>query len=97
MADVKKNDWFATLLYNPDLSMAEINKLGVTADNSGLQKKEDYKNIPDVIAAFSDADGKFNEKQFNDFYDGALELYNKYANEEYEKQIPVLYEYLDSK
>ena len=26
MADVKKNDWFATLLYNPDLSMAEINK-----------------------------------------------------------------------
>ena len=97
MADVKKNDWFATLLYNPDLSMAEINKLGVTADNSGLQKKEDYRNIPDVIAAFSDANGKFNEKQFNDFYDGALELYNKYANEEYEKQIPVLCEYLDSK
>ena len=95
MADVKKNDWFATLLFNPDLSMREISEMGITTDNSGLKNKDEYRNIDAVKQAFSEPDGKFNEKKFNDFYNGALELYNQYALDAYDKKIPQLY--LDSK
>jgi hypothetical protein len=95
MADVKKNDWFATLLYNPDLSTRQLSELGVTPENSGLKTKDEYKNIDDVKQAFSDANGNFDNKKFDDFYNGALELYNKYALDEYDKKIPQLF--LDSK
>lgn len=95
--NTKKNDWFATLLYNPDLSLAELEQLNILPDNSALLKREDYKNIPEVKEAFSDQNGNFKESEFNGFYDGALSLYNKYANGEYEKKIPILHEYLDSK
>lgn len=95
--NIKKNDWFATLLYNPDLSLAELEQLNIIPENSALLKKEDYKNIPEVKEAFSDKDGNFKEAEFNGFYDGALALYNKYANKEYEQKIPILHEYLDSK
>lgn len=95
--NTKKNDWFATLLYNPDLSLAELEQLNIVPDNSALLKREDYKNIPEVKEAFSDQNGNFKESEFNGFYDGALALYNKYANGEYEKKIPILHEYLDSK
>ena len=90
MADVKKNDWFATLLFNPDLSMREISEMGITTDNSGLKSKDEYKNIDAVKQAFSEPDGKF-----NDFYNGALDLYNQYATDAYDKKIPQLF--LDSK
>ena len=97
MEEQKKNDWIATLMYNPDLSLAELEQLNIVPDNSSLLKKDDYKNIQAVRDAFSDSEGNFNEKEFDGFYDGALALYNKYANSEYEKKIPILHEYLDSK
>lgn len=84
-------------MYNPDLSLAELEQLNIVPDNSSLLKKDDYKNIQAVRDAFSDSEGNFNEKEFDGFYDGALALYNKYANSEYEKKIPILHEYLDSK
>ena len=84
-------------MYNPDLSLAELEQLNIVPDNSSLLKKDDYKNIQAVRDAFSDSEGNFNEKEFDGFYDGALALYNKYANGEYEKKIPILHEYLDSK
>lgn len=95
MADVKKNDWFATLLYNPDLSTRQLSELGITPENSGLKTKDEYKNIDDVKQEFSDANGHFDNKKFDDFYNGALELYNKYALDEYNKKIPQLF--IDSK
>ena len=59
--NIKKNDWFATLLYNPDLSLAELEQLNIIPENSALLKKEDYKNIPEVKEAFSDKDGNVYE------------------------------------
>lgn len=94
---IKKHDWFATLMFNPDLSTSDLKDLDITADNSSLKSREDYKNIAEVKQRFTDANGKFNEKQFNSFYDGALELFNNSANGEYEKRLPILFGYLDSK
>ena len=93
----KPHDWFATLMFNPDLSTNDLRGLDITANNSSLKDKDYYKNIEDVKKTFTDANGKFDERKFDSFYSGALELYNKSANNEYDKQLPILFGYLDSK
>jgi hypothetical protein len=58
---------------------------GITPDNSELKPKDVYKDIPEVQKAFT-VDGKFDENQFDQFYNIALSQYNEYANNEFEKE-----------
>lgn len=84
MADelTKPNDWLAILKKNPDMNLADLKRNGITADNSSMLAKDDYKKMDAVRKAFSNDKGEFDENQFNAFYDGALALYNQYANDE---------------
>ena len=76
---IKQNDWVATIMYQPNMSLDELNSVGITVDNTQLQDREYYKNIDAVKNTFQ-TDGKFDEKAYNSFYDQALLLYNEYAN-----------------
>lgn len=75
----KQNDWLATILYQPEMSLDELNSVGITMDNTELQNRDYYKNIDAVKNAFQ-VNGVFDEKAYNTFYDQALLLYNEYAN-----------------
>jgi hypothetical protein len=75
----KQNDWLATILYQPEMSLDELNSVGITIDNTELQNRDYYKNIDSVKNAFQ-VNGVFDEKAYNTFYDQALLLYNEYAN-----------------
>lgn len=81
----RPNDWFATKLFQPDFSIADMYANGITPDNSELKPKDVYKDIPEVQKAFT-VDGKFDENQFDQFYNIALSQYNEYANNEFEKE-----------
>ena len=85
MEDVKKNDWFATLLFNPDIeSIEDFKRLDITPSNTGLKPIDDYKNIPEVQEHFVNKDtGKFDESSFRKFYDNAKLLYNDYSDNEF--------------
>lgn len=83
----KQNDWFATRMFQPEFTLVDFYANGITPDNSDLKPKEDYKDIPEVQEFFKDDSGKFNEKEFNKFYDTTLALYNQYDNEEVEKRL----------
>ena len=77
----KQNDWFATLLYQPEMTIEDLFTAGITPENTGLQDRDYYKNLPVVKEAFTENE-KFDEKKFNSFYDSALLLYNDYANKQ---------------
>lgn len=81
--DNKKNDFLATLVKNPDLTLTDLKTAGITPDNTTLLSKEEYKGITGVQEAFKGEDGKFDEKKFNTFYDNARILYSNYANDEF--------------
>lgn len=71
-----QNDLLATLLYNPELSIATFKEAGITADNTSFLSKDSYKNIPEIQQAFAKEDGSFDEEKFNNFYDSAKQVYN---------------------
>lgn len=86
--DNKKNDFLATLVKNPDLTLTDLKTAGITPDNTALLSKEEYKSIAGVQEAFKGDDGKFDEKKFNTFYDNARILYNNYANDSFLESLP---------
>ena len=56
----KQHDWFAASLFQKDLSTDDFYNLGITPDNTEIKSKDVYKNIPEVIDAFSN-NGKFDD------------------------------------
>lgn len=88
----KQYDWFAASLFQKDLSTDDFYDLGITPDNSEIKSKDSYKNIPEVIEAFSE-NGKFDDNAFDTFYNNALSSYNKYAKSEFDKKILENYEW----
>lgn len=76
----KQNDFLAILKFQPNISLEALANAGITPDNTGMKSKEEYKEMPKVVEAFSE-NGNFNEKAFDSFYDQSLILYNKYAND----------------
>lgn len=87
----KQNDFIAAVLYNQDASLEELYANGITPENTGIKERDEYKNIKAVQEAFSDKEGKFDEKSFNAFYDSALRVFNEYQNEDFtEKAIELI-------
>lgn len=88
----KAHDFFATSLYQPDLTTDDLYNLGLTPENTGMKSKEEYKKIPKVIDYFTE-NGVFNEETFNDVYDNTLLAYNDYANKEFQKKVLSEFQY----
>ena len=89
----KTNDLFATLLYQPNLSLEDLNSLNITPDNTGLKSKDDYKNIKAVQEFFTNNEGNFDEKAYSNFYDSVLGVYNDYIDKKLTEKIANNYTY----
>ena len=80
----KTNDWFVTLLFNPDKNYDNFKQSGLDGNNTGLQDRSFYKNTNKVQEAFKDDKGNFSEVAFNQFYDSAQRTYNKFVQDDLE-------------
>lgn len=89
----RKNDWLATLFFSPDKSIQDLADLGITTDNSSLQDREHYKNIPTIQDAFKNDDGNFDNEKYNSFYNDVLYLYNEAEKNNIVGNIINTYEY----
>ena len=91
----KQHDWFATLMFQPDISLEKMYDLGITPSTSTMKSRDEYKNIKSVLenSAFQDDDGNFDDKKFNAFYDAALLQYNNAAELEYLNKLGGSFEY----
>ena len=77
----KKNDWFASVFLNPDKDTNAFVRAGLTPDNTVMYNKDYYLGIDKVVQKFTDETGKFNEKDFNDYYDSIVRTYNSFVND----------------
>lgn len=87
---MKQNDWFALNLNIEERGIvpeANLALYGITADNTGLQDKDYYKNIPRVIDHFTGDSGEFNEEAFNAYYDSLSRSYSDFANDSFIKNL----------
>lgn len=93
MIEQKKNDWLATLFFSPDKTPQDLANLGITTDNSSLQEKDYYKNIPQIQEAFKNESGNFDNVKFDKYYQEVLRLYNDTDNAKLESTITDFYSY----
>ena len=89
---MKKYDWFAARLFQPELSTADFYNAGVIPENTEIKPKDYYRNNQAVIEAFTE-NGVFDENKFENFYNNALLTYNQYSTDEYGKYVLSEYEY----
>lgn len=89
----KPNDFFATLMFQPNTTFEDMAAEGLTADNLGLQSRDYYKDIQQVKDTFVDKNGQFDNKAYDNFYDNCLSLYNEYAMQDYKKLAIQNFEY----
>jgi hypothetical protein len=77
------------------LSLEQFHALDITPQNTGIKDRDYYKKLDAVREnnAFKDEDGDFDESAFDTFYDGALMLYNDYANKEQLNKFVDCYQY----
>lgn len=85
----KENDLMMNVVANPSFTLEDFATIGFNIDNTSIQDKSVYKNNPLIQKKFTDDDGKFNEKSFNDYYNTALINYNKMAEDAYNNDIEV--------
>lgn len=89
----QKNDWFAVVMKNPEISdLQQLADYNITPENTGMDTKENYKQLPGVIQAFTE-NGKFNETKFDNAYKSALDLYNVYTESDFEQNLLESFEY----
>ena len=76
----RKNDWIAALINRPDFTMVDMYANDIKPENTGLQDKDYYKEIPQVREKFKTDNGQFDEQAYGEFYDSALRMYNAYTD-----------------
>ena len=76
----RKNDWIAALINRPDFTMVDMYANDIKPENTGLQDKDYYKEIPQVREKFTTDNGQFDEQAYGEFYDSALRMYNAYTD-----------------
>ena len=81
-----QNDWIATLMYNQPSSLEEVVANGLTPDNVNIKSEDYYKGLDEGQKAFS-KDGKFDENAFNNFYVSAVNMYNKFAEQDWTNKL----------
>lgn len=81
----KPNDFIAASINgaNENLTLDDLRYYNITPDNTGIQSKDYYKNIPKVKELFT-KDGKFDEDSYNSWYKDTLDIYNTWANDDFE-------------
>ena len=79
----KVNDWVAAQMNAPvGVTSADFYANGITPENTEIQSRDYYRNIPQVQEAFN-KNGQLDEVAFNQFYDSALRTYNEFSNEDF--------------
>lgn len=89
---MKKHDWFAANLFQPDMSIDDFYNAGITPANTEIKSKDEYRSNPKVVELFSST-GEFDEKAFEKAYNNALLTFNKYSTTEFNNKVLSEYEF----
>lgn len=78
----KTKDLFLNIAANPDMTLEDLASVGLTSENTMLLDRASYASNEKVQDMFRDADGNFDEQEFNTVYDIAEQSYNILATDD---------------
>ena len=78
----KTKDLFLNIIANPTMTLEDFASVGLTSENTMLLDRAQYASNEKVQNMFKDANGNFDEAQFNLAYDLAVQNYNILATDE---------------
>lgn len=80
-------DWFDIVLNNQDKDIQDFAYAGVSDKNTVLKDASYYKDIPEVQEKFTNPEtGKFNDLEFEQFYNGTARTFNKYIQSQFNQE-----------
>ena len=82
-----EKDLFYDLLANPQLALGDLEAVGHSTQNTRLFSRDYYKNNEKVREKFTDQNGTFNEKAFNQEYSLAAAYYKGMTDDSYNKNL----------
>lgn len=82
-----EKDLFYDLLANPQLTLGDLEAVGHSTQNTRLFSRDYYKNNEKVREKFTDQNGTFNEKAFNQEYSLAAAYYKGMTDDSYNKNL----------
>lgn len=82
-----EKDLFYDLLANPQLTLGDLEAVGHSTQNTRLFSRDYYKNNEKVREQFTDQNGTFNEKAFNQEYSLAAAYYKGMTDDSYNKNL----------
>jgi hypothetical protein len=77
-------DWMSVQLQAPDKSLADIYSMGVDPNSTTLQDKNFYKGTKKIQSMFTQPNGQFDDKAFNQFYNNAAQSFNNYQKGDFD-------------
>lgn len=77
-------DWMSVQLQAPDKSLADIYSMGVDPSSTTLQSKDFYKGTKKIQSMFTQPNGQFDDKGFNQFYNNAAQSFNNYQKGDFD-------------
>lgn len=80
----EKKDWFELFYDSPRANFSDYISAGINPKDVELKSKDEYKKNELVQQAFTNEEGKFDEKAFDKFYKDALITYNIFATESFQ-------------
>lgn len=88
------NDWLVANLNIPNATHDDFQANNVNPENTTLKDKDYYKASPVVQDMFTDkTNGRFDEGQYNQYYDSLLYSYNEFAKDDYLNKAVDSFEY----
>lgn len=82
-----EKDLFYDLLANPQLTLGDLEAVGHSTQNTRLFSRDYYKNNEKVREEFTDQNGTFNDKAFNQAYSLAASYYKGMTDDSYNKNL----------
>ena len=82
-----EKDLFYDLLANPQLALGDLEAVGHSTQNTRLFSRDYYKNNEKVREKFTDQNGTFDEKAFNQEYSLAAAYYKGMTDDSYNKNL----------
>lgn len=81
----KPNDWFVVNFLNPKATFEDFYQMAVQPSNTVLKERSFYMEEPQVKKIFSEnPEKKFDQAAFNMYYDGLVQRYNDFEQENYQ-------------
>lgn len=85
----KENDWLVAQLNNQTYTFSDFKKVGLTADNTQMLSKDEYKKNAYITNhdAFKNDQGEFDEAKFDKFYDIVSPTYQVFSGNQFEDKV----------